>query len=170
MESLVLLLVQSIHMNNSHSHSESNKTGNQSTELISALDLLISVFDAQQTTYGTTCKQTETALNTSTDDAPETQTKHDQDVVPYDEYDVVMCVWGFILIHMESTQQIQFNNVIPQAIKQLIVNFVGKLCTEFVYESDFDTNGICYAIGSNYGQKQFTNPHTQGLITVKSSQ
>eukprot|EP01083_Nonionella_stella_P111629 327589_1 len=39
----------------------------------------------------------------------------------------------------------------------------------FVYESDFDTNGICYAIGSNYGQKQFSNPHTQGLITITSS-
>eukprot|EP01083_Nonionella_stella_P111630 327592_1 len=40
----------------------------------------------------------------------------------------------------------------------------------FVYESDFDTNGICYAIGSNYGQKRFSNPHTQGLIIIKSSQ
>eukprot|EP01083_Nonionella_stella_P188595 695489_1 len=39
----------------------------------------------------------------------------------------------------------------------------------FVYKSDFDRNGICYAIGSNYGQKQFSNPHTQGLVTVKSS-
>eukprot|EP01083_Nonionella_stella_P159536 520522_1 len=89
--------------------------------------------------------------------------------VPYDEDGVVMCVWGFILIHMESTQQFQSNNVIPQAIKQLIVNFVGKLWTEFVYESDFDTNGICYAIGSNFGQKEFSNPHHQGLITMKSS-
>eukprot|EP01083_Nonionella_stella_P111628 327587_1 len=39
----------------------------------------------------------------------------------------------------------------------------------FVYVSDFDTNGICYAIGSNYGQKRFSNPHTQGLIIIKSS-
>eukprot|EP01083_Nonionella_stella_P122150 367356_1 len=55
-------------------------------------------------------------------------------------------------------------------IDPLIVEF-KTLDTQkvFVYESDFDTNGICYAIGSNYGQKQFTNPHTQGLITVKSS-
>eukprot|EP01083_Nonionella_stella_P122359 368116_1 len=56
----------------------------------------------------------------------EAQTKHEQQVVPYDEYAVVMCVWGFILIHMESTQPFQSNNVIPEAIKQLIVNFVGK--------------------------------------------
>eukprot|EP01083_Nonionella_stella_P166120 554419_1 len=39
----------------------------------------------------------------------------------------------------------------------------------FVYESDFDTNGICYAIGTNYGEKQFSNPHTQGLTTFNSS-
>eukprot|EP01084_Bolivina_argentea_P089583 161618_1 len=66
----------------------------------------------------TTCKQTETASNTSTDDTPQTQTQHDQGVV--------LCVWGFILIHMESTQPFQSNNVIPEAIKQLIVNFMGK--------------------------------------------
>eukprot|EP01083_Nonionella_stella_P069682 185914_1 len=91
--------------------------------------------------------------------------------VPYDDDEyAVMCVWGFILIHMESTQQFQSNNLIPQAIKQLIVYFVGKLWTEFVYESDFDTNGICYAIASNYGQKPFSNPHDQGLITIKSSE
>eukprot|EP01083_Nonionella_stella_P182713 658098_1 len=124
-------------MDNPGSHSESKKQiGDQSTE-------------------------TETALNTSTNDTPGTQTKHDQDVV--------MCVCGFILIHMESTQQFQSNNLIPQAIKQLIVSFVGKVWTEFVYESDFDTNGICYAIGCNDGQKQFSNPHNQGLITIKSS-
>eukprot|EP01083_Nonionella_stella_P273883 929396_1 len=77
----------------------------------------------EQTACGvrTTCKQTETAFNTSADDTPQTQTKHDQDVA------ISLCVWGFILIHVESTQQFQSNNVIPEAIKQLIVNFVGKL-------------------------------------------
>eukprot|EP01083_Nonionella_stella_P271789 921308_1 len=153
MESLVLLLVQSIHMNNSHSHSESNKTGNQSTELISALDLLISVFDAQQTTYGTTCKQTEPAFNTST----EAQTKHDQVVVPYDEYDVVMCVWGFILIHMEFTQQFQFNNVIPEAIKQLIVNFMGKHSLFLKMINDSEHKQIELKVHSHKGHyKQYT--------------
>eukprot|EP01083_Nonionella_stella_P154790 499233_1 len=132
-------------MNNPGSHGESKKqTGDQSTE-------------------------TETTLNTSADDTPETQTKHDQQVVPYDEDDVAMCVWGFILIHVESTQQFQSNNLIPQAIKQLIVYFVGTLWTEFVYGSDFDKNGICYGIATDYGQKPFSNPHNQGLITIKSS-
>eukprot|EP01083_Nonionella_stella_P306715 1075269_1 len=118
---------------------EQSKVDPSSTALISELDSLIFAFDAQQTTCDTTCKQTETALDISTDDAPKAQTKHEQQVVPYDEYAVVMCVWGFILIHMESTQQFQSNNLIPQAIKQLIVSFVGKVWTEFVYESDFDT-------------------------------
>eukprot|EP01084_Bolivina_argentea_P089584 161619_1 len=134
-ENGVVPSVPSIPYNEYSTHSK------QSTEIIS-------VFDAQPTTCGTTCKQTETASNTSTDDTPQTQTQHDQGVV--------LCVWGFILIHMESTQQFQSNNLIPQAIKQLIVYFVGKLWTEFVYESDFDTNGICYAIASNYGQKEFS--------------
>eukprot|EP01083_Nonionella_stella_P116371 345761_1 len=44
-----------------------------------------------------------------------------------DEQKAVMCVCGFILIHMESTQQFQSNNVIPEAVKQLIVNFVGHI-------------------------------------------
>eukprot|EP01083_Nonionella_stella_P303155 1048267_1 len=65
------------------------------------------------------------------------------------------------------------NELKPMNIDPLIVEFktldTQKEQKVFVYESDFDVNGICYAIGSNYGQKQFTNPHTQGLITVKSS-
>eukprot|EP01084_Bolivina_argentea_P105421 188770_1 len=62
------------------------------------------------------------------------------------------------------------NELKPMNIDPLIVEF-KTLDTQkvFVYESDFDVNGICYAIGSNYGQKQFSNPHTQGLVTVKSS-
>eukprot|EP01083_Nonionella_stella_P069867 186522_1 len=114
-------------MNNHHSHSDSNRpTGDRSkvdppsTALISKLDSLLSALDSQETTCVITCKQTETSLNTSTDDALEIQTKHDPQVVQYDAYDVVMCVWGFIRIHMEA------NNVIPESLKQLIVNFVGK--------------------------------------------
>eukprot|EP01083_Nonionella_stella_P146529 460970_1 len=113
-------------MNNHHSHSDSNRpTGDRSkvdppsTALISKLDSLLSALDSQETTCVITCKQTETSLNTSADDPPETQTKHAEEVFPYDEYDVAMCVSGFILMHMESTQQlIQSNiNVIPEAIK-----------------------------------------------------
>eukprot|EP01083_Nonionella_stella_P100197 282277_1 len=38
----------------------------------------------------------------------------------------------------------------------------------FVYQSDFDTNGICYAFGSDFGTKEWRNPMEQGLITVDS--
>eukprot|EP01083_Nonionella_stella_P103266 294775_1 len=54
-------------------------------------------------------------------------------------------------------------------IGPIMVQFKTLSHKVFVYESDFDTNGICYAIGSNYGEKQFTNPHTQRLITITSS-
>eukprot|EP01083_Nonionella_stella_P122360 368118_1 len=64
--------------------------------------------------------ETEAALDISTDDAPEAQTTHEQQVVPYDEYDVVMCVWGFIRMYIEC------NKVIPEELKQLIMHFVGE--------------------------------------------
>eukprot|EP01083_Nonionella_stella_P074409 201855_1 len=37
---------------------------------------------------------------------------------------------------------------------------------DFVYQSDFDTNGICYALCTNFGTKQWQNPMELGLITV----
>eukprot|EP01083_Nonionella_stella_P317993 1160221_1 len=54
-------------------------------------------------------------------------------------------------------------------IDPIMVQFKTLSHKAFVYESDFDTNGICYAIGSNFGQKEFSNPHHQGLIRLKSS-
>eukprot|EP01083_Nonionella_stella_P244771 851493_1 len=96
-------------------------------------------------------------LNTSTGDVPETQTKHDEEVVLYDEYDVVMCVWGFILIHMESTQPFQSNNVIPEAIKQLIVNFVGEYFLFLKMTNDSEHQQIELKIHSHKGHfAQFT--------------
>eukprot|EP01083_Nonionella_stella_P098547 277165_1 len=92
-------------LNNSHSHSDSNNpTGGQS-EVNPPSTVPISVYDSQQTTCITTYKQTET------------QTTHDQEVAQYDEYDVVMCVWGFTRIHIESMQQFPPNKVIPEAVK-----------------------------------------------------
>eukprot|EP01083_Nonionella_stella_P107324 310704_1 len=49
-----------------------------------------------------------------------------------------------------------------------IVRFKTLSPKRFVYKSDFDRNGICYAIGS-IGNKQFCNPHTQGLVRINSS-
>eukprot|EP01083_Nonionella_stella_P309779 1098337_1 len=61
------------------------------------------------------------------------------------------------------------NEVKVMSIDPVMVQF-KTLDTQkvFVYESDFDTNGVCYAIGSNYGQKEFTNPHSEGLITINA--
>ena len=39
----------------------------------------------------------------------------------------------------------------------------------FVYQSDFDNHGLCYALGSNFGKKAWANPATAGLVTVTPS-
>eukprot|EP00483_Globobulimina_turgida_P008974 UN08992 len=39
----------------------------------------------------------------------------------------------------------------------------------FVYKADFDGNGICYGLGSNYGKTQWSNPANKGLIRLKST-
>ena len=40
---------------------------------------------------------------------------------------------------------------------------------EFVYESDFDTNGVFYNLGTQRGQTTWTNPAKRGLVRVTSS-
>eukprot|EP01083_Nonionella_stella_P231150 816498_1 len=40
---------------------------------------------------------------------------------------------------------------------------------DFVYSSDFDSNGICCALGTHFVTKQWRNPMELGLITVHSS-
>eukprot|EP01083_Nonionella_stella_P119377 356793_1 len=57
---------------------------------------------------------------------------------------------------------------IPTSITRYIAIFAfyGPL---YEYESDFDTNGIVYAIATHYGQTQWTNPAKQRLITIQSS-
>eukprot|EP01083_Nonionella_stella_P060559 158105_1 len=42
----------------------------------------------------------------------------------------------------------------------------GKM---FVYQSDFDTNGILYALGSSYGDEEWSNPAVKGFVTVTSN-
>eukprot|EP01084_Bolivina_argentea_P212169 360705_1 len=44
-------------------------------------------------------------------------------------------------------------------------NFFEKL---FVYESDYDTNGICYFFGTEFNKKKWRNPSEKGLIRVSS--
>eukprot|EP01084_Bolivina_argentea_P173981 301367_1 len=40
-------------------------------------------------------------------------------------------------------------------------DFDSKL---FVYESDYDKNGICYFLGCNFGKEQWVNPAERGLV------
>lgn len=42
-----------------------------------------------------------------------------------------------------------------------------EIKTAFKYSSDFDTNGICYALGTDFGTQAWENPHTKGLLTVR---
>merc|ERR1712228_638756 len=39
----------------------------------------------------------------------------------------------------------------------------------FEYKEDFDTNGIFYALGTNFGQKQYENPAKTGKVKLKST-
>eukprot|EP01084_Bolivina_argentea_P089582 161617_1 len=90
-------------------------------------------------------QQAATSLNTITDD--------DQQEIQFDhdEYDDAMCVWGFIRTHIESTQQSQSNTIIPEAVKQLIMNFLPKyhVLMNMINNSeqpqiDFKIQGIYY--------------------------
>eukprot|EP01083_Nonionella_stella_P095042 266740_1 len=58
--------------------------------------------------------------------------------------------------------------LIPLSIMNYITIFA--FCSPpYQYESDFDENGIVYAIATNYGLFPWVNPATQGLITIQSS-
>eukprot|EP01083_Nonionella_stella_P119376 356792_1 len=53
-----------------------------------------------------------------------------------------------------------------------IINYIAIFAfyaPSYEYKSDFDTNGIVYAIATHYGQTKWTNPGKQGLIRIKSS-
>ena len=55
------------------------------------------------------------------------------------------------------------------SITRLIRAFYGSE-REFVYEGDYDGNGVVYWIGTKYGQeKEWDNPAQRGLIKVDSS-
>eukprot|EP01083_Nonionella_stella_P022104 61111_1 len=62
----------------------------------------------------------------------------------------------------------EYECIIPYEIFCECLSFYYDRVTQFRYKSDFDRNGIIYAIGSNFGQKQFSNPHSQKLININS--
>ena len=60
-----------------------------------------------------------------------------------------------------------YHNKTAMAIKEEeIQEFKEK---EFKYESDFDRNGIIYGLGSNFGQRSWTNPAEIKLVTLATS-
>eukprot|EP01083_Nonionella_stella_P196643 723358_1 len=61
----------------------------------------------------------------------------------------------------------KYNKQIINGVKTLMKDVCdGK---DFVYSSDFDRDGICYALGTHFGTEQWRNPMERGLITVHSS-
>eukprot|EP01083_Nonionella_stella_P268453 907534_1 len=58
---------------------------------------------------------------------------------------------------------------IPTSITHYIAIFAFNIPL-YEYKSDFDTNGIVYGIGTQYGQTEWSNPAKQNLITLKSSE
>ena len=43
---------------------------------------------------------------------------------------------------------------------------VGNRIKTFTFQSNFDTNGVLYAIGTCFGTGEYQNPHTAGDVTV----
>ena len=55
-----------------------------------------------------------------------------------------------------------------ESITQIICAYYGSE-KEFVFEGDYDGNGIIYWVGTHYGEKEWANPAQRGLIKVDSS-
>eukprot|EP01083_Nonionella_stella_P287536 978778_1 len=70
----------------------------------------------------------------------------------------------------EGTQDDEKHAVRRRDHKPIVVSFkTDQKYESFVYQSDFDTNGICYYLATNNNQRQWTNPADQGVIAVTSS-
>eukprot|EP01083_Nonionella_stella_P119375 356790_1 len=75
----------------------------------------------------------------------------------------MLVTFGYI---RENTSQPNKPNIPISIINYIaIFAFYGN----YEYKSDFDRNGIVYAIATHYGQTQWTNPVKQGLIGIKPS-
>merc|ERR1712154_246125 len=64
-----------------------------------------------------------------------------------------------------------FDAVLRRDAKPSLFRFETKAKErEFVYESDYDGNGVVYWVGTKYGtEKEWQNPSKRGLIRVDSS-
>ena len=50
--------------------------------------------------------------------------------------------------------------------EELVISRVNQGPDSYAYQSNGDTNGVFYAIGTNFGRESWTNPHTSGRIVV----
>ncbi len=57
----------------------------------------------------------------------------------------------------------------PNDIIKIIYDFYAIKLKQCIYENDYDTNGICYLLGTNFNKTKWTNPAQKGLIKLKSS-
>eukprot|EP01084_Bolivina_argentea_P316732 549095_1 len=54
----------------------------------------------------------------------------------------------------------------PIELILICVSFTESEGKEFIYSSDFDKNGICYGLATDFGRTQWLNPMKKGLINV----
>lgn len=55
------------------------------------------------------------------------------------------------------------------AEKDLPKHFKQRKNRIFVYQTDFDKNGILYFLGTNFGKEPYQNPHIRGLVVVTAT-
>eukprot|EP01083_Nonionella_stella_P095039 266733_1 len=72
--------------------------------------------------------------------------------------------FGYIRENAFSKNQPNF----PMSIMNYIILY-AFYTGQFEYKSDFDINGIVYAIATDYGQTQWTNPAKRNLIRITST-
>eukprot|EP01084_Bolivina_argentea_P024805 46178_1 len=73
-----------------------------------------------------------------------------------------LCVFGFI----RRVQNFYSNLELPMDIQCVICDYWWR--NSLIYEYDFDQNGICYLLGTNYGTEEWTNPAERGWTKLKS--
>eukprot|EP01083_Nonionella_stella_P041021 111251_1 len=82
--------------------------------------------------------------------------------------DQTLLTFGYI---RENASEDNIAKKADMDIPTVIIHYIAIFAFYPLYEyrSDFDTNGIVYAIATHHGHKQWQNPAKQGLIRIKSS-
>eukprot|EP01084_Bolivina_argentea_P015417 28847_1 len=85
-------------------------------------------------------------------------------IVNYARQQTEYLIYGFI------RQFEMICGTIPVEINDICIMFYGifYIC-ECNYSYDYDKNGICFLLGTNFNKTKWINPAQKGLITLKSS-